>query len=69
MTAKHRMNHGVTFEFGFGHYVAREPWAKLLADYDVRRGRIWRVVPLWLALGAAGDLDAASEIRRNHGAA
>ncbi len=44
----------LTFEFGFGHFVSRKPWAELLADYDVQRGRIWVLVlvatlfaPLW----------------------
>ena len=44
----------LTFEFGFGHFVFGKPWAELLADYDVRRGRIWVLVliatllaPLW----------------------
>jgi hypothetical protein len=46
----------LTFEFVVGHYGFRKPWADLLADYDVRRGRIWVVVlvvtllaPLWTA--------------------
>lgn len=38
------------FEFGFGHYVARKPWAALLADYNVRAGRIWMLVLLTTAL-------------------
>jgi len=29
------------FEFLVGHYVFRKPWAALLEDYDVTRGRIW----------------------------
>lgn len=44
------------FEFVVGHYGFRKPWADLLADYDIRRGRIWVVVlvvtllaPLWTA--------------------
>lgn len=34
------------FEFGFFHYVMREPWSKLLKDYNVFRGRFLIVV--WL---------------------
>jgi len=34
----------LAFEFLGGHYVFRAPWSKLLADYDVRRGRIWLLV-------------------------
>jgi hypothetical protein len=44
----------LTFEFGAGHYLFHKPWQVLLADYDVRRGRIWIAVlvvtllaPLW----------------------
>ena len=36
----------VGFEFGFGHWVAHKPWAGLLADYNVFRGRIWILVLL-----------------------
>ena len=32
------------FEFGFGHYVAKQPWSTLLADYNVRQGRLWPIV-------------------------
>lgn len=46
----------VAFEFLVGHYGFGKPWADLLADYDLRRGRIWIVVlvvtflaPLWSA--------------------
>ena len=34
----------LTFEFGVGHYVLHKPWAALLADYDLTRGRIWIAV-------------------------
>ena len=34
----------LAFEFLFGHYVFRNPWSKLLADYDVAHGRIWPLV-------------------------
>ena len=40
----------VAFEFGFGHYVVHKPWATLLADYNLLKGRIW---PLVLAVTAA----------------
>ena len=52
------------FEFVVGHYGFRKPWAELLADYDLRRGRIWVLVlvvtvlaPLWTARlrGLVGD--------------
>lgn len=60
------------FELGFGHYVARQPWSALLADYDLRRGRLW---PLVLVATAAAPA-AAREVRlrragraRRHGTA
>ena len=34
------------FEFGFFHFVIHEPWSKLLADYNIFRGRLLIVV--WL---------------------
>ena len=48
------------FEFGFGHWVAKADWPELLADYDVRRGRLWSVVLGWTALGPL----AVKELRR-----
>jgi len=46
----------VVFEFVAGHYLFRHPWSRLLADYDLRQGRIWVVVlvatlvaPRWAA--------------------
>ena len=43
----------VAFEFGFGRGVAHTPWDQLLADYDLRRGRLWPLVLAWIALGPA----------------
>jgi hypothetical protein len=34
----------LAFEFLAGHYVFGHPWRRLLADYDVSRGRIWVLV-------------------------
>lgn len=34
------------FEFGVGHYIARKPWAALLADYNLVQGRIRVLVPI-----------------------
>jgi hypothetical protein len=42
----------VAFEFGFGHYVAHTSWRELLADYDLRKGRLWPLVLAWIALAA-----------------
>jgi lysylphosphatidylglycerol synthetase-like protein (DUF2156 family) len=50
----------VAFEFGFGHYVAKQSWQSLLADYDLPRGRLWPLV--LVAIAAAPP--AAREVRR-----
>jgi hypothetical protein len=34
----------VLFEFGAGHFLLRQPWERLLADYNVSKGRIWILV-------------------------
>jgi hypothetical protein len=41
----------ILFEFGLGHYVAGQTWSELLEQYDVRRGYVWVLVPLWTAFG------------------
>jgi len=43
----------VAFEFGFGRCVAHTPWRELLADYDLRKGRLWPLVLAWIVLGPA----------------
>jgi len=43
----------LAFEFLFGHYVMGHPWRRLLSDYDLRSGRLWVLIPLWLAVGPA----------------
>jgi hypothetical protein len=43
----------IAFEFGFGHYVAGESWEDLLADYNLTRGRLWGLIPLWMIVGPA----------------
>jgi len=40
----------VAFEFLFGHYVAGHSWRRLMADYNLFAGRVWILVPLWVAL-------------------
>ena len=50
------------YEFGIGHYVLGTPWAEVLADYDVSRGRIWLLVPI--ATAAAPALVRAVQVRR-----
>ena len=34
----------ILFEFGAGHYLFRNSWQKLWADYDLTRGRVWLLV-------------------------
>ncbi|HEY9853169.1 MAG TPA: hypothetical protein V6D28_27100 [Leptolyngbyaceae cyanobacterium] len=40
----------VIFEFGFGRYVAKHSWEKLLGDYNILAGRIWIIILIWLAI-------------------
>jgi hypothetical protein len=40
----------VVFEFVFGHYVAGESWTRLVRNYDARKGRIWGLVPVSMAI-------------------
>jgi hypothetical protein len=39
------------FEFGLGHFIENKPWSVLLADYDITSGRIWLLIPIWVAIG------------------
>ena len=36
----------LAFEFLAGHYLFGDPWARLLAEYNVLQGRLWVVVPI-----------------------
>ncbi len=40
----------VAFEFLFGHYVVGHPWSRLLADYNILKGRAWALVLLGVFL-------------------
>jgi hypothetical protein len=53
----------VTFELGFGHWVARAPWDRLLADYDLAAGRLWPLVLLWVGLAPLAVYEVASRRR------
>lgn len=35
------------FEFGFGRYRGNS-WKALLAEYNVLRGKVWVLIPLWV---------------------
>jgi hypothetical protein len=37
----------LTFEFGFGRYRGNS-WETLLEDYNLLKGRLWVLVPLWV---------------------
>lgn len=41
----------LAFEFLFFHYVGGHSWSALLANYNVSAGRVWIVVPFWVAVG------------------
>lgn len=38
----------VVFEFGFGHWIAGQTWARLLEDYNLFAGRLWLIFLVWL---------------------
>ena len=40
----------IAFEFGFGRLAMRHSWERLLADYNLFRGRLWSVFLAALAL-------------------
>ena len=40
----------IGFEFAFGRLAARRSWRDLLRDYDVLAGRVWVLVPIWVAI-------------------
>lgn len=41
----------LAFEFLAGHYLFGNPWKKILHDYDVKRGRVWVLVPICTLMG------------------
>ena len=54
----------LAFEVGFGRLVEQLSWAQVFADYDVTRGRIWVLVPVWLLVGPATVRALRSRSRR-----
>ena len=38
----------ILFEFGFGHFIMKHPWKKLIHDYRIDKGRLWLLVVLWI---------------------
>lgn len=43
----------VAFEFGFGRRAGGKSWSALLRDYDIRRGRVWGLVVVWIGIAPA----------------
>ena len=40
----------LAFEFALGRFVSGMSWREMLAEYDLTAGRLWVLVPLWVAL-------------------
>ena len=40
----------LAFEFLLGRIVSGLSWRQMLAEYDIASGRVWVLVPLWLAV-------------------
>ncbi len=40
----------ILFEFGFGHFIMKHPWEKLIHDYRIDKGRLWLLVVVWILL-------------------
>jgi len=43
----------VLFELVLGRVLGKRSWSELAGAYDVRKGRLWVLVPLWTAVGPA----------------
>jgi len=43
----------VGFEFGLGRIVVGDSWAKLFEQYEFWHGKVWILVPIWIAIGPA----------------
>lgn len=40
----------ISFEFLFGRLVGGHSWGRLFQDYNLAAGRVWIVVPVWIAI-------------------
>lgn len=40
----------LAFEFALGRFVSRLAWDQMLAEYDLAAGRLWALVPIWVAI-------------------
>ena len=40
----------LVFEFALGRWVSGRSWREMLAEYDLGAGRLWALVPIWVAV-------------------
>lgn len=40
----------LAFEFLAGHYLFKNPWSRILHDYNLAAGRVWPLLLLWILL-------------------
>jgi uncharacterized membrane protein (DUF4010 family) len=40
----------LAFEFALGRFLSGLSWSEMLAEYDLTAGRLWPLVPLWVAI-------------------
>jgi hypothetical protein len=40
----------ILFEFLAGHYIFKNPWKKLMHDYNIIRGRLWGVFIVFITV-------------------
>jgi hypothetical protein len=40
----------LAFEFGLGFFVSGLTWRQMLGEYNLAAGRLWILVPLWVAV-------------------
>jgi len=40
----------LVFEFALGRFVSGLSWREMLADYNLAAGRLWSLVPIWVAV-------------------
>jgi hypothetical protein len=40
----------LAFEFALGRFVSGLSWKEMLAEYDVASGKLWVLVPVWVAI-------------------
>jgi len=38
------------FEFLGGHYLFKNSWERIFSDYNIFKGRLWILIPIWVAI-------------------